>query len=626
MAIGRISGPMLFSNLERQGIDLAFQSNLLYIDVNNLRVGIVNSSPQYALDSSGNVKLANIIVQGNTITSNTGKIDLGSTSNIIITGGQANSVIYTDGLGNLNWGNIGDISPSFGNVNITSGNIVNLVTNNFISSNAWIGGGNVILSNAYVTTGNIENFSTGNAVIGGGYLYGIANITAITGNVESWYATTLNSTDGNIITLYVQNFSTGNAVISGGYISALTNAYITTSQITNFSTGNAVINGGYISALSNITATTGNVESWYAEQLNSTTANITGLTSTNFSSGNVLITGGYISALANANIGNLHFADTTISSLTGNVTIQPLLSNSNAVVIIAGTSALQLPSGTSAQEPTLVANGSIRWNSTNSRVEYYSGTAWAAITGQIDNQVITPDGVNSIFTLDHATTSEGIIVSINGTLQQPDVAYTVSETTITFTEVPLTTDVISVRFISSGIASWTGGEATGAVHITDSTSSTSITTGALVVDGGTGIAGNLNVGGNATISSLAGIGSRTVTASATGLLSAASDSSLKTEITSANIPGLAEILQIHPKAYKWNSDIARRGDDAAIEIGFFADQVAPIIPSAAPKGHDNLYGFYDRSLLAALVKAVQEQQVTITELQQKIANLEANQK
>jgi hypothetical protein len=496
MAIGRISGPMLFSNLERQGIDLAFQSNLLYIDVNNLRVGIVNSSPQYALDSSGNVKLANIIIQGNTITSNTGKIDLGSTSNITITGGQANSVIYTDGLGNLNWGNIGDISPSFGNVNITSGNIVNLVTNNFISSNAWIGGGNVILSNAYVTTGNIENFSTGNAVIGGGYLYDIANITAVTGNVESWYVTSLNSTTANITTLYVQNFSTGNAVISGGYISALTNAYITTSQITNFSTGNAVISGGYLYDVANITAITGNVESWYAAELNSTTANITQLTSTNFSSGNVLITGGHISALANANIGNLRIADTTISSLTGNVTIQPLLSNSNAVVIISGTSALQLPSGTTGEQPTLVANGSIRWNSTTSDVEYYSGTGWQPITGKVDNQIITPDGSSVAYTLNHASTAEGIIVSINGTLQQPGVAYTVTNTTITFTEIPLTTDIISVRFISSGVAGWAGGEVSGAIRTTSTTPSTSTTTGALIVDGGTGIAGNLVVGGN----------------------------------------------------------------------------------------------------------------------------------
>jgi hypothetical protein len=69
-------------------------------------------------------------------------------------------------------------------------------------------------------------------------------------------------------------FSTANAVISGGYISALTNAYITTSQITDFSTANAVITGGYLSGLANITATTGNVESWYATTLNATAGKI----------------------------------------------------------------------------------------------------------------------------------------------------------------------------------------------------------------------------------------------------------------------------------------------------------------------------------------------------------------
>ena len=409
-------------------------------------------------------------------------------------------------------------------------------------------------------------------------------------------------------------------------IASLGNISSNNASITNFSTGNIIISGGYISGLANITANLGNVNSWYAANLNSTAANITQLTSTNFSSGNVLITGGYISVLANANIGNLRIADTTISSLTGNVSIQPLLSNPNAVVIIDSKSALQLPSGTTGEQPTVAATGSIRWNSTNSRVEYYTGTAWAAITGQIDNQVITPDGSSVAYTLDYTSTAEGIIVSINGTLQQPDVAYTVSGTTITFNEIPLTTDIISIRFIASGVSGFAGGEVTGNVYISDTTTSTSTTTGALVINGGTGIVGNIHVGGNATIGSLAGIGSRTVTASATGLLSAASDSSLKTEIPNIPIPGLAEILQIQPKAYKWNSDIALRGNDAAIEIGFFADQVAPIIPSAAPKGHDNLYGFYDRSVLAALVKAVQEQQVTITELQQKIANLQANQK
>jgi hypothetical protein len=126
-------------------------------------------------------------------------------------------------------------------------------------------------------------------------------------------------------------------------------------------------------------------------------------------------------------------------------------------------------------------------------------------------------------------------------------------------------------------------------------------------------------GGAATFSSLAGSGSRTVTADASGTLSASSDSSLKQEDKEYKIQGLSEILQLQPRAYKWLNDIEIRGEEATTEIGFFADEVNLIIPSAAPKGNDGLYGFYDRAVIAALVKAIQEQQVQINELKAIIA-------
>ena len=59
MAIGRISGPMLKPNLERQGVDLAFETDLLYLDVTNGRIGIKNSSPTVALDVTGSGKFSN---------------------------------------------------------------------------------------------------------------------------------------------------------------------------------------------------------------------------------------------------------------------------------------------------------------------------------------------------------------------------------------------------------------------------------------------------------------------------------------------------------------------------------------------------------------------------------------
>ena len=60
MAIGRISGSVLKSNLTRNGTDLAFETNLLYLDVTNGYVGIGTSSPSQKLDVNGTVNATTI--------------------------------------------------------------------------------------------------------------------------------------------------------------------------------------------------------------------------------------------------------------------------------------------------------------------------------------------------------------------------------------------------------------------------------------------------------------------------------------------------------------------------------------------------------------------------------------
>ena len=75
MAITKIAGEILESNLIRQQ-DLAFNSNLLYIDVSNGRVGIKTDSPgNFALDVNGNARIqgsttvtGDLVVQGTTTT------------------------------------------------------------------------------------------------------------------------------------------------------------------------------------------------------------------------------------------------------------------------------------------------------------------------------------------------------------------------------------------------------------------------------------------------------------------------------------------------------------------------------------------------------------------------------
>jgi hypothetical protein len=78
MAIQRIPGNMLQSNLERNGVDLAFETNLLYLDVVNGRIGIGTSSPQaYKLDVNGTAQFRDaVLIQGDlTVVGTTTTID-----------------------------------------------------------------------------------------------------------------------------------------------------------------------------------------------------------------------------------------------------------------------------------------------------------------------------------------------------------------------------------------------------------------------------------------------------------------------------------------------------------------------------------------------------------------------
>ena len=68
MAIGRISGPMLQANLARQGTNLAFETNLLYLDVTNSRIGVGTTSPGFSLEVAGDAEIGNIELDTNTIT------------------------------------------------------------------------------------------------------------------------------------------------------------------------------------------------------------------------------------------------------------------------------------------------------------------------------------------------------------------------------------------------------------------------------------------------------------------------------------------------------------------------------------------------------------------------------
>lgn len=147
-----------------------------------------------------------------------------------------------------------------------------------------------------------------------------------------------------------------------------------------------------------------------------------------------------------ANLGNIIFTNTTISTSLANASLT-LLPTSNNVVIIDTVSGLILPVGDTSQRPGSAQIGTLRFNSDTARLEVYDGAEWDSVVGGVTAQVITPDGSSLIYTLDRDSTTPATLVALNGVIQLPIVAYTVSGNTITFTEAPLTTDIVDIRFL-----------------------------------------------------------------------------------------------------------------------------------------------------------------------------------
>ena len=126
--------------------------------------------------------------------------------------------------------------------------------------------------------------------------------------------------------------------------------------------------------------------------------------------------------------------------------------NGTGLVDITGTRGVKIPVGTTAQRPVSATEGTIRFNSFTNRVEVYDGSSWAEVGDNLvdlTSVVLNGDGTTTDFTLPENTTAESVIVSNNGVVQLPDVAYTISGTTITFAEPPATTDIVDVRFIAN---------------------------------------------------------------------------------------------------------------------------------------------------------------------------------
>ena len=158
---------------------------------------------------------------------------------------------------------------------------------------------------------------------------------------------------------------------------------------------------------------------------------------------------GPIGVVGNAVLGNLTISNTTISSSLANATIT-LTPTGTGLVSIDTTTGLIIPVGNTAQRPSPAATGTVRFNTTTSRVEVYDGTEWDTIVGGVTNQTLNGNGTATTFTLDRSTTTAAALVMLNGITQVPDQSYAMSpspSTNLVFTEAPATGDIIDIRFL-----------------------------------------------------------------------------------------------------------------------------------------------------------------------------------
>ena len=171
MAVGRITGPLLKANLLRDGVDLAFETDLLYLDVNNGRVGIKTSLPDYDLDVNGTTRSTNVEVTNQadiatfTVTNNTIS---SSSSTINLEPAGVNSVVYQGKIvtGDLQLStNVIETTNTDGNLNINT-----------------LGTGKVVVNSNMLVNGDIH--ATGNITADGSIQLGDANTDNIVFNAD----------------------------------------------------------------------------------------------------------------------------------------------------------------------------------------------------------------------------------------------------------------------------------------------------------------------------------------------------------------------------------------------------------------------------------------------------------
>jgi len=138
----------------------------------------------------------------------------------------------------------------------------------------------------------------------------------------------------------------------------------------------------------------------------------------------------------------------------------------------------------------------LRFNTTTSLLEFFDGSSFTA-AGSVFTVIATNsfsgNGVQTAFTLSSSSSTASTLVMVNGVVQIPTTAYSVSGTTLTFTEAPASGDAIDARTLTttSSVSSLASGNGFNSFDVTTApyaniTAGTSAATVRVSVDGSTG--------------------------------------------------------------------------------------------------------------------------------------------
>jgi hypothetical protein len=449
-------------------------SGLITFGTSNIQFAVFSQSQVYSANTSAGLNLAGTIFSAK-VDNITTAFDIGGNISV-----KASANLTTPNIGAATGTslsvtgavNAGTTISAAGN--ITGGNVL---TGGLISATG------AVTSGGFTTTGNV----TGGNILSSGSGSFTGNVTAanffgnISGNIDAAGANTqvqFNDTGdilgasagftfnkvGNILT--ANGNINGANLFTGGSVSATANI-----------TGGNVLTGGLISATGTITSAAnvigGNIST---AGLVTATGNVTGgnintaglITATgNITGANLILTSGIVDGPAAGRITingsdiDTDFAvdgDTLanvfyVDAGTGTASFGSSTQVTNAIVNFAVTSSIKAPVGNTAQRPATGVTGMMRFNTTSNALEVYDNSAWTSVGVPvftvIDDQQFAGDGTTVAFTLGSSQTTNSCIVSINGVVQIPSLAYSVSTTTLTFTEAPAVGDVIDVRQITT---------------------------------------------------------------------------------------------------------------------------------------------------------------------------------